>query len=95
LRKTGKLVIWPLYFNAEKTRSEGRRVPEKFAVKSPKTDLILKAAENLKLNPSINRDAAHPRNRRDITGYILVDKKDSKTKTLKKLAKEIKNLSSK
>ena len=30
-----KIVIWPVYFDASKSRKEGRRIPKKLAIKYP------------------------------------------------------------
>lgn len=46
LRRDG-YVIWTLYFDAGLSRSEGRRVPERLAVKNPSQELLLKAVQRL------------------------------------------------
>jgi signal recognition particle subunit SRP19 len=89
LRKGNKIIIWPIYFDAKKSRSAGRRVPRNLAVKSPSVEAIREAAERLGLKTEVDEEAAHPSNWRERTGLIAVEKRDSKTKTLKALAKEM------
>ena len=89
LRKNKRIIVWPLYFDAKRSRSSGRRMPRTLAVKSPSIDDIFEAADRLGLNPEVDKEAAHPSNWRDRTGLIAVEKRDSKTKTLKALAKEL------
>ena len=45
------VVLYPEYFDASLSRKEGRRVPKRLAVSTPKLEDIEKAARNLKLNP--------------------------------------------
>jgi len=59
------------------------------AVESPKLQEIGQAASALNLNPELKPDAAYPSAWWEKTGMILVDKKWSKTQTLKKLADKI------
>ena len=40
-------IIWPAYLDAERSRSEGRRVPESLAVESPTVDEIAKAVQQV------------------------------------------------
>jgi signal recognition particle subunit SRP19 len=94
LRKNKKIIIWPLYFDAKRSRSAGRRVPRTLAVKSPNVEDLLKAADRLGFNPEIDKEAAHPSNWRERTGLIAVEKRDSKTKMLKTLAKELRKFES-
>ncbi len=46
IRKDG-YVVWVQYFNRELSRSEGRRVPVKLALKGPTAEDVLKAAARL------------------------------------------------
>ena len=51
MRRKGKLVFWPAYFDSENTRGDGRRVPKGKAVRGVKVDELFKAADDLELNP--------------------------------------------
>ena len=89
MRKQNKIVLWPVYFDANKTRMEGRRVPKKLATPSPNLDEIRKAAKRMGLQPEIIPDAIHPSSPRQKTGLLIIPKKDSKVETLRKIAKEL------
>ncbi|MCX8176038.1 MAG: signal recognition particle protein Srp19 [Candidatus Bathyarchaeota archaeon] len=85
----GKCIIWLAYFDVSKTRKEGRRVPKKLAIENLKTGEIIKAAETLNLNVKLKAEAKYPRAWWDKSGYVVVDKKETKNKTLMMLAEKI------
>ena len=68
---------------------EGRRVPKKLAVPSPKLEEIQKAVKRMGLQPEMVPDAVHPSSPRQKTGLLIIPKKYSKVKTLRKIAKEL------
>lgn len=82
-------VIWPLYFDKTLTRKQGRRVPKKLAIEKPQLESLLKAARSLGLNPVNEKTKSHPSRPFIKEGRILVDKKNSKTATLKQLANRL------
>jgi signal recognition particle subunit SRP19 len=84
-----KTIIWPIYFDAGKTRKEGRRVPKNQAVQSPKILEIQQAAEKLGLKNEINLEAHFPKMPWSKTGMLLVEKKEAKEKIIQKLAKQL------
>ena len=51
MRKLDKAIIWPTYFDTNKSRAEGRRVPKAMAVLSPKILEIKEAVDKLGLFP--------------------------------------------
>jgi signal recognition particle subunit SRP19 len=89
MRKQDKFILWPIYFESTKTRSEGRRVPQKLAVPSPKISEMKDAADKLHLSYEIVTDAAFPKMPWLKTGMILVDKKRSKEEAIREMAKEL------
>jgi signal recognition particle subunit SRP19 len=89
MRKQNKFFLWPPYFDTNKTRHEGRRVPKKFAVPAPKLDELLRAARRLGLQPTVVTDAAHPSSPWQRSGLLVVPKKESKGETVTKIAKEL------
>ena len=89
MRKQNKVFLWPVYFDANKTRMEGRRVPKKLATPSPNLDEIQKAVKRMGLQPEIVPGAIHPSSPRQETGLLIIPKKDSKVETLRKIAKEL------
>lgn len=84
-----KCIVWPVYFDSSKTRSEGRKIPKKFALSSPKIEEIVEAAKALNLNPKINIDARYPREWWQKSGYVILDKLKTKNEILLTLAKKI------
>ena len=61
MRKLDKAIIWPIYFDTNRTRKEGRRVPKNIAVQSPKIDELKQAVDKLGLKNEINIEAHFPR----------------------------------
>ncbi len=89
LKEKNKLVIWPLYIDATKSRAEGRLLSMKDAVKSPVLKEIEKAAQELNLNPVVEADKAHPKSWWVVSGRVLVDKKGPKSIIAKQIAQKI------
>ena len=88
-RGEDKYVVWPIYFDKSVSRLSGRRVSKKHAVEKPSIESISKAAKSLGLNPVLEKDAAYPSRHWKSEGRVLVDKKDSKGKTLLKIANRL------
>lgn len=89
LKEKNKLVIWPVYLDATKSRAEGRILSMKDSVKSPVLKEIEKAALELNLNPVVEADKAHPRSWWVVSGRVLVDKKAPKSIIAKQIAEKI------
>jgi len=85
-KRDGMLVIWPRYFDAERTRQQGRRVPADQAVRQPKAGVIAEAARTLGLDATLEKEAAHPSEWWLKEGRVLVEKRWSKEETLRKIA---------
>ena len=92
MRKKNKILLWSVYFDSEKTRTQGRRIPKSLAVSSPKLDELQRAAKRLGLNPEVVSDAAHPYYPWSKRGLLIIPKNEAKGKILKKVAKELYNL---
>ena len=88
-RGDDKYVIWPIYFDKSLSKLEGRKVPKKNAVEKPSIDDIVKAAKSLGLNPFLEKNVAHPSRHWKKEGRVLIDKKDSKSKLLIKIANRL------
>ena len=86
-----RIVVWPVYIDSTASRSEGRKVPLSRAVRRPRVEEIVEAAERLGLHPEVE-DARHPRRWWEQRRRVIVDKVGSKLKTLKMIAEEIKRL---
>ena len=88
-RGEDKYVVWPVYFDKSLSKLEGRKVPKKNAVEKPSIDDIAKAAKSLGLNPILEKNVAHPSRHWKKEGRVLVEKKDTKTKLLIKIANRL------
>ena len=89
MRKKNSILLWSVYFDSTKSRNEGRKVSKSLAVSAPKIEELQRAAKRLGLNPEVNFDAAYPSVPWKNTGFIVLDKTESKTQMLKKVAKEL------
>ena len=87
-----KAVIWPAYVTAGKTKSEGRIVARKYAVKSPKVEEIGTVARTLNLEPEVEKEKAYPRTHWDKSGRVRVNKIGKKSELVNAIAKGIKEL---
>lgn len=84
-----KMVIWPAYLAAGRTRKEGRRVSRRNAVKSPKVEEIETVARLLKLEPELEIEKAYPRTQWEKSGRVLVAKDGQKGQIMTDIAKGI------
>jgi len=90
VKKPGKIVVWPVNIDLKKTRGEGRKIPKKLAVESPKLEEIIEASKRLGLNPTAVPHAALPKEWWNKTGYVIVERKNKgKIQILKDIANEI------
>ena len=64
-------VLWPAYFDASLTRSEGRRVPRELAVEEPTVDEIADAVQQVGYDAVIERDKPYSREY-EARGRVLV-----------------------
>jgi len=85
-----KAVIWPANIDLNKTEKEGRKIPKKYAVNTPKLREISRAANKLGLNPDVENDKSYPKSWWENTGRVIVDKKQSKREILIKISRTIK-----
>jgi len=65
-------VMWPAYFDAGLTRSEGRRVPLSLAVEDPTVDELAQAVGQVGYDAVVERDKAYPRRGWTTSGRVLV-----------------------
>jgi len=87
-----RIVIWPAYLAAGKTKREGRIVSIRYAVKAPKIEEIEKVARSLNLEPEVEKEKAYPRTHWEKSGRVLVAKRGRKGAIVKDIAKGIKEL---
>ena len=84
-----RFVLWPAYFDRERSREQGRRVPESLAVKGPDAPWIENAARKLGLEPAVEEKAVHPSIPYEKVGRVLVAKKGSKEQVLRQVAERM------
>ena len=82
-------IIWPVYFDQNRTRKEGRRIPKNQAVPGPKIAEIKEAADKLGLSNEVNLEAHFPKTPWSKSGMLIVEKKESKEAIIEKLAKQL------
>ena len=84
------IVLYPAYFDAERSREDGRRVARRAAVHGPTVEEIAEAAGALGLKPKVEAERAHPSTpwRRD--GRVLVRADYFKTSVVRKVAEKMK-----
>ncbi|AXR78090.1 signal recognition particle subunit SRP19 [Natrarchaeobaculum sulfurireducens] len=73
-------VIWPAYLDADRTRSEGRRVPQELAVGEPTVDEIAKAVQQIGYDAVVERDKSYSREPWAERGRVVVRGADDSTK---------------
>ncbi|MFQ6011038.1 MAG: signal recognition particle subunit SRP19/SEC65 family protein [Nitrososphaerales archaeon] len=86
MKEYGKLIIWIDYFNSAIKRSEGRRVPLRSAVRDPTLDDLMGATKRLGYSPE-SQEAYYPKRDKVRSGYVSVEKKESKMVTVNKVAR--------
>jgi len=89
MRKQDKFILWTQYFDQNKTRNEGRKIPKNLAQPAPRLEEIQKAAQKLGLAPEIIPELAYPATPWQKTGMITVSKKGAKLEIMRKIAKEL------
>lgn len=84
-------IFWPQYFDLKKTRTEGRRVPRKFAIEKIHSSDLYNVAKNLGYDVQHEKQYRYSRAWWEEPGRILIDTKGKKkSKVLIELAKELK-----
>ena len=84
-----KFVLWPAYFDRERSRADGRRVPDSAAVRAPDALWIETAARKLGLDPQLEEKAVHPSIPYAKSGRVLVAKKGSKEQVLRQVGERM------
>ncbi|MEB3756795.1 MAG: signal recognition particle protein Srp19 [Desulfurococcales archaeon] len=83
-----KMVIWPENLDSTRTRRLGRKLSLGDSIKKPSVQEVYEASIELGLNPELV-EARYPRNWIYSRGYVLVDKKESKSKLLRMIARKV------
>ncbi len=89
-RDDGNYVIWPVYFDKNSTRLQGRKISRNKAVEKPDVEQISKAAKSLGFHAIIEKEKSHPARHWKKDGRVLVEKKkESKTQVLQMMASRL------
>jgi len=88
--KRDSIVLWPAYFDARRSREEGRRVSKKLAVENPTAQEIAAAARSLGLNPEIEEAKSFPATPWRKEGRVRVKADYYKTSAVKRIAEKLK-----
>ena len=83
-KRDGYLVIWPQYFDATRSRKDGRRVSKFNSVPSPSAAEIALISRYVKLSPRLDEKAAHPSLPWDKCSRVLLRKPTIKGKRISK-----------
>jgi len=89
MRKQDRFILWPQYFDLNRKRSEGRRIPKNQAQQSPRLEELQRAAQRLGLDVEMVPELAYPATPWQKTGILLIGKKGSKLEIMKRIAKEV------
>lgn len=87
-----RIIIWPPNIDSQKSRADGRKIAQKFAVPSPTLEEIEEAARRLGLNPEVEKGKAYPKEWWSYHGRVIVDKPKPKSIILREVAAEIKKM---
>ncbi len=87
------LIFWPQYFDAKRSRAEGRRLPQNLAIEKVTTKEIASAAKSLGYNAEIEGSFKYSKTWWDNPGRVVIDSKGKlKSKILLEVAKELRKL---
>jgi len=89
MRQQDKVIVWPIYFDSMKTRSEGRRVSKNLGVPSPKALEVKEASEKAGLASEFVPVAGYSKTPWLKTGMVLVRKEGSKSQTIVSIAGQL------
>ena len=85
----GKLVLWPLYFDAAEPRP-WRRVPKAAAIDAPTAEAVAAAAAKLRLKPVLEKGVGHPKRWWKSEGRVLVEARGAKSVLIAQIAELMK-----
>ncbi len=87
------VILWLDYFNKGLSRKQGRRVSKELAVFEPKIEELIRAAKALGYKEiEVNENARYPKRWYQRSGYIMIEKDDSKEVIIQEMAKELLNI---
>jgi len=87
-----EVMIWPIYLDADKSLSEGRKISEEYAISEPRIKEIVKATQKLKYKYYAEEDKSYPGEWYNKSGRIIIETDDSKKEILINLSNTIKQI---
>ncbi len=88
MKEYERFVVWLDYFDSERKRAEGRRVPLNSCVRAPTLDEVMQACKKLNLDAQPQK-AFHPRASRRQSGYVSIKKQGQKQQIIVAIAREL------
>jgi signal recognition particle subunit SRP19 len=88
-KKGAAIVVWPVYIDSTKTRSEGRMVPKSLAIDTPTAEEIYEVCKELALNPVSEPAKKLPATWWERPGRVLIAKKGRKVEMLKAISRAL------
>ena len=86
------IVIWLDYFNKTLSRKKGRRLPKEKCIFDPSLNELIESSKAVGLVPTETNDQVRfPRRSYVRSGYIVLEKKFSKTSILNKISTKMVN----
>jgi signal recognition particle subunit SRP19 len=85
-KRDGLTVIWPAYFDIDRSRAEGRAVPKSLAVEAPTAEEIFEVCTWLKLSPVLEDKKKMPGSVWTRPGRVLIKKEGTKVQALRGIA---------
>jgi len=90
MRRKGKRILFPAYFDLNRSVRLGRRLSKSNAIPLPTIEELTEAAIKLKYDTEVDLNAKFPRSWSDPPGMLLIDTMgQKKIKIMEKLAKEV------
>jgi signal recognition particle subunit SRP19 len=84
-------MIWPIYIDSKKSKSEGRKINKEYAVSRPKLTEISRAARKLNLKPKVEDDKSYNGKWKENSGRIIIERENiSKNEILIRISEKIK-----
>lgn len=84
------VVLYPLYFDANRSREAGRRVPRSLAVKNPTLAELQEAAKRAGHRVEVEEAVAHPSRAWEAEGRVLIVGGGKKTEIIQAVAEALK-----
>lgn len=88
-RSADVVVLWPRYFDARRSRAEGRRVPRELALRDPDAAWVHKAAQRAGLAAELEEKARDPFLPWKTAGRVIVQGRGGKEATLRAVAQRM------